>query len=276
MPILIAGVGLTLTLPIVARHADAWHAFFPDSIEEVQPAVEALSAHCEAIGRDPYEIEWSVGLQPDDIDRFLREDADRYLELGFTQFTLGFGGPDWSVEGGRDFLEWRDRINAEAPGGNRRLTGSAGLGRDLRVHRLRGLRPNAGRTDGHGVEPLQVGPRAETLEELARLCCPRSRLRRIGKQRDGGELPARGVEELLQVAELVEALDEPQTRLGWLALERQGPAVHDGLERLREPALEHPVTELVGGGARLRCPFLAEQRGGQTRPDERVVRLSHP
>ncbi len=77
------------------------------------PAVEALIGHCDAIGRDPYEIEWSVGLQPDDIDRFLREDADRYLELGFTQFTLGFGGPDWRVENGRGFLEWRDRINAE-------------------------------------------------------------------------------------------------------------------------------------------------------------------
>jgi alkanesulfonate monooxygenase SsuD/methylene tetrahydromethanopterin reductase-like flavin-dependent oxidoreductase (luciferase family) len=113
MPILIAGVGLELTLPIVARHADAWHAFFPDTLDEVRPAVDALVRHCRAIGRDPYEIEWSVGLQPDDIDRFLREDADRYLELGFTQFTLGFGGPEWPVEGGRDFLDWRDRRNAE-------------------------------------------------------------------------------------------------------------------------------------------------------------------
>ena len=112
MPILIAGVGLTLTLPIVARHADAWHAFFPDSIAEVQPAVAALIGHCEAIGRDPYEIEWSVGLQPDDLDRFLDEDADAYVAMGFTQFTLGFGGPEWRVENGARFLEWRDRLNA--------------------------------------------------------------------------------------------------------------------------------------------------------------------
>ena len=117
-PILIAGVGLELTLPIVARHADAWHAFFPDTLDEVRPAVEALVGHCEAIGRDPYEIEWSVGLQPDDIDRFLRQDADRYLELGFTQFTLGFGGPQWAVENGRDFLAWRDERNAERVAGN--------------------------------------------------------------------------------------------------------------------------------------------------------------
>ena len=50
-------------------------------------------------------------MQPDDIDRFLHEDAERYLEIGFTQFTLGFGGPDWPVENGRRFLEWRDRMN---------------------------------------------------------------------------------------------------------------------------------------------------------------------
>ena len=112
MPILIAGVGRTLTLPIVARWADVWHAFFPDTLHEVLPAVEALREHCEKIGRDPYEIEWSVGLQPDDIDRFLREDADRYLDIGFTQFTLGFGGPDWRVENGREFLAWRDGVNA--------------------------------------------------------------------------------------------------------------------------------------------------------------------
>ena len=113
MPMQIAGVGLTLTLPIVARHADIWHAFYPDDLDEVTPAVEALKRHCEAIGRDPYEIEWSVGLQPDDTDRFLREDADAYLALGFTQFTLGFGGPDWPVEAGANWLSWRDRVNAE-------------------------------------------------------------------------------------------------------------------------------------------------------------------
>jgi alkanesulfonate monooxygenase SsuD/methylene tetrahydromethanopterin reductase-like flavin-dependent oxidoreductase (luciferase family) len=113
MPILIAGVGLTLTLPIVARYADAWHAFFPDTVAEVEPAVEALLAHCAAIGRDPEEIERSVGIEPDDIERFLAQDAERYVAMGFTQFTLGFGGPSWRVEGGRRFLEWRDRVNRQ-------------------------------------------------------------------------------------------------------------------------------------------------------------------
>jgi probable F420-dependent oxidoreductase len=112
MPILIAGTGRTLTLPIVARHADAWHAAFPDRPAELEPAVEALRGYCADIGRDPTEIEWSVGIEPEDVDRFLRDDAATYIEMGFTQFTLGFNGPDWSVERGADFLAWRDEVNA--------------------------------------------------------------------------------------------------------------------------------------------------------------------
>jgi alkanesulfonate monooxygenase SsuD/methylene tetrahydromethanopterin reductase-like flavin-dependent oxidoreductase (luciferase family) len=112
MPILIAGTGLTLTLPIVARHADAWHAAFPERPAEVEPAVAALRRYCDEIGRDPADIEWSVGVEPDDLDRFVAEDAAAYVEMGFTQFTLGFTGPSWPVEGGVPFLEWRDRMNA--------------------------------------------------------------------------------------------------------------------------------------------------------------------
>lgn len=113
MPILIAGTGLTLTLPIVARHADAWHAFFPDRPAEVEPAVAALLRSCDEIGRDPTEIEWSVGVEPDDLDRFVAEDAATYVAMGFTQFTLGFTGPSWPVDGGEGFLRWRDEMNPE-------------------------------------------------------------------------------------------------------------------------------------------------------------------
>ena len=109
MPILIAGTGPRLTLPIVARYADAWHAAFPERPAELQPAVATLRRHCGRIRRDPAEIEWGVGVEPDDLDRFLAEDADEYVAMGFTQFTLGFNGPGWTVERGRPFLEWRDR-----------------------------------------------------------------------------------------------------------------------------------------------------------------------
>ncbi len=28
--------------------------------------------------------------------------------MGFTRFTLGFNGPNWSVDNGRVWLQWRD------------------------------------------------------------------------------------------------------------------------------------------------------------------------
>jgi probable F420-dependent oxidoreductase len=115
MPILIAGTGEQRTLKLVARHADAWHASFPERPEELVPKVEALRRWCAEVGRDPAEIEWGLGVEPDDLDRFLRDDAPRYVELGFTQFTLGFNGPGWTVDRGGDWLRWRDEVNLTRP-----------------------------------------------------------------------------------------------------------------------------------------------------------------
>ena len=112
LPILVAGGGPKVTTRLVARYADAWHAGFPDSRDELLPSVAALKSWCAEIGRDPASIEWSVGVEPYDLDRFLADDADYYVSLGFTQFTLGFNGPEWSVDGGGGWIEWRDRRNA--------------------------------------------------------------------------------------------------------------------------------------------------------------------
>jgi probable F420-dependent oxidoreductase len=111
MPILIAGIGEQRTLRLVARYADGWHAAFPERPDELAPKVEALRRWCAEIGRDPAEIEWGLGVEPEDLDRFLRDDAERYLAMGFTQFTLGFDGPAWTVERGGDWLAWRDERN---------------------------------------------------------------------------------------------------------------------------------------------------------------------
>ena len=111
MPILIAGTGPRRTLRLVAEHADAWHASFPERPAELEPAVDALRRHCAEVGRDPADIEWSVGVEPDDLERFLAEDALTYVAMGFTQFTLGFNGPAWSVDAGRPWLSWRDGMN---------------------------------------------------------------------------------------------------------------------------------------------------------------------
>jgi probable F420-dependent oxidoreductase len=111
MPILIAGTGRTLTLPMVARYADGWHAQFPDHAEQREQAVARLLEVCAEAGRDPASIEWGLGVEPEDLDRFLREEAPTLVEMGFTQFTLGFNGPDWEVGSGRDWLAWRDEVN---------------------------------------------------------------------------------------------------------------------------------------------------------------------
>jgi probable F420-dependent oxidoreductase len=111
IPILIAGCGIQRTTRLVAEHADMWHATFPERPEELEPPIAALRRWCGEIGRDPADIEWAVGVEPDDIERFLGRDAATYVEMGFTQFTLGFEGPRWSVDDGAAFLAWRDDQN---------------------------------------------------------------------------------------------------------------------------------------------------------------------
>ena len=113
VPLLIAGVGAQRTIRLVARYADGWHAMFPDRPAELVPKVAALRRWCDEIGREPAEIEWGVGVEPEDLDRFLAEDGATFVDMGFTQFTLGFNGPDWPVDDGLAFLEWRDRMNAD-------------------------------------------------------------------------------------------------------------------------------------------------------------------
>jgi probable F420-dependent oxidoreductase len=113
LPLLIAGSGERFTLRLVAEHADAWHAGFPERPAELESPVAALRRWCAIAGRDPSDIEWGVGVEPDDLDRFLSEDAETYVAMGFSQFTLGFNGPAWAVAGGRPWLDWRDRQNSQ-------------------------------------------------------------------------------------------------------------------------------------------------------------------
>ncbi|MDX1691888.1 MAG: LLM class F420-dependent oxidoreductase [Acidimicrobiia bacterium] len=112
MPVLVGGVGPRKTMRILANHGDAWHAMFPDRPEDLRVAIDALEGWCGEIGRDPHEIEWGVGMEPDDRARFLHDDADTYLEMGFTQFTIGANGPDYPFDVVEDWLAWRDEQNA--------------------------------------------------------------------------------------------------------------------------------------------------------------------
>ncbi len=111
IPILVGGTGRRKTMRIVAEHADVWHAMFPSEPDELRPVIDALEGWCTELGRDPAAIERAVGLEPDDRARMLELHADTFIELGFTQITIGANGPDYPFDHVDDWLAWRDEVN---------------------------------------------------------------------------------------------------------------------------------------------------------------------
>lgn len=62
LPIMIGGSGEKKTLRTVAKYADMWNAM--GKFEKLAHKVEVLKEHCDAVGRDPSEIEFTVGCKP--------------------------------------------------------------------------------------------------------------------------------------------------------------------------------------------------------------------
>ena len=62
LPILIGGSGERKTLRTVAAHADMWNAM--GDVEFLRHKVDVLHRHCDELGRDPAEIEFTVGCKP--------------------------------------------------------------------------------------------------------------------------------------------------------------------------------------------------------------------
>ncbi|GIF07828.1 LLM class F420-dependent oxidoreductase [Actinoplanes siamensis] len=104
IPVLIGGGGEKKTLRLVARHADIWHSFA--DAETLEHKLGVLRGHCEAIGRDPSEIEVSVAGDA--------KSRERTHELGARLFTIGVGGPKPDLGELRDALAWRDEINGRS------------------------------------------------------------------------------------------------------------------------------------------------------------------
>jgi alkanesulfonate monooxygenase SsuD/methylene tetrahydromethanopterin reductase-like flavin-dependent oxidoreductase (luciferase family) len=61
LPIMIGGSGEKKTLRTVARYADMWNAM--GTVEKMAHKVEVLRGHCDAVGRDISEIEFTLGLK---------------------------------------------------------------------------------------------------------------------------------------------------------------------------------------------------------------------
>jgi alkanesulfonate monooxygenase SsuD/methylene tetrahydromethanopterin reductase-like flavin-dependent oxidoreductase (luciferase family) len=73
---MIGGSGERKTLRTVARHADMWNGM--GSVETLQRKTEVLLRHCDEVGRDPAEIEWTLGCKP--IIRSTEAEARRLWE----------------------------------------------------------------------------------------------------------------------------------------------------------------------------------------------------
>jgi probable F420-dependent oxidoreductase len=106
IPVLIGGGGEKKTLKMVAKHADIWHSF--GDVETVTRKVGILREHCATVGRDPSEIEISVGAAADSNPEEL---GAQFREQGASLFTIGFGGPDPDLSVLRPWLAWRDAVN---------------------------------------------------------------------------------------------------------------------------------------------------------------------
>ncbi|MFT4264198.1 MAG: LLM class F420-dependent oxidoreductase [Nocardioides sp.] len=101
IPVLIGGGGERKTLKLVARHADIWHSFV--DVDTLAHKLGVLAGHCEAIGRDPGEIEVSVGVQDGDLDK-----AKALRDAGAELITVGATGPDYDLSALERFIAWRD------------------------------------------------------------------------------------------------------------------------------------------------------------------------
>lgn len=106
IPVLIGGGGERKTLRVVAEHATIWHTF--GNVEVLRHKSRVLDAWCERVGRDPAEIERSVGMR-----RSARPDAaaDALHDAGVTLFTTEVDGPEYDLTLLREWLAWRDRHN---------------------------------------------------------------------------------------------------------------------------------------------------------------------
>jgi len=109
IPVLIGGGGEKKTLRLVAQHADIWHSFSDLNTLERKSAI--LAQHCADVGRDPAEIERSVGVgqsmgSPGDVGPQLRD-------LGVSVFTIGISGPRHDLGYLADWISWRDEQNRE-------------------------------------------------------------------------------------------------------------------------------------------------------------------
>jgi alkanesulfonate monooxygenase SsuD/methylene tetrahydromethanopterin reductase-like flavin-dependent oxidoreductase (luciferase family) len=78
LPIMIGGSGEKKTLRTVAKYADMWNAM--GSLEMMTHKVDVLRRHCDEVGRDINDIEFTLGVKL--TLRDTKEEADRVWKAG--------------------------------------------------------------------------------------------------------------------------------------------------------------------------------------------------
>ena len=106
IPVLIGGGGEKKTLRLVAKHAHIWHSF--GDVETLRRKVGILGQHCADVGRNPDEIEISIGVGGDAAPEEL---GAQFREVGASLFTIGTGGPEPDLAPLRKWIAWRDAQN---------------------------------------------------------------------------------------------------------------------------------------------------------------------
>jgi alkanesulfonate monooxygenase SsuD/methylene tetrahydromethanopterin reductase-like flavin-dependent oxidoreductase (luciferase family) len=88
IPIWVGAAGRKRSLPLVARHADAWHSF--GDVEALTPLSALLDRLCEEAGRDPATLlrAASVSLEADVDD--VRREIDAWSAAGFGYLVAGW------------------------------------------------------------------------------------------------------------------------------------------------------------------------------------------
>ncbi|PJK20857.1 LLM class F420-dependent oxidoreductase [Mycolicibacterium goodii] len=101
IPILIGGMGVRRTLPIVAKHADIWHTFA--SVPEYRRKNALLKELVAAVGRDEKQIERAVHWTG-------RESGEAFHNEGVTFFTTEIHPTDEGYDFSelKDMIAWRD------------------------------------------------------------------------------------------------------------------------------------------------------------------------
>lgn len=119
IPILIGGQGERKTLRLVAQHADIWHTF--TRLDDMPRKIDVMHEWCAREGRDPADIELSSGFSIRGFGPLSEDDAPSRLHaLGFRLLIPAIDGPDYDLTMLTPLLQWRDRVNAEAPSSARR------------------------------------------------------------------------------------------------------------------------------------------------------------